>query len=49
MDTMQKSMNIECAMQLKIKANMVEIEGTSSLTLKSNAIVTIQGMPVKIN
>lgn len=48
-DTMQKSINIESVMQLKIKANIVEIEGTSSLTLKSNAIVTIQGLPVKIN
>jgi len=45
----QNSINIESAMQLKIKANMVEIEGTTSLTLKSSAIVTIQGMPVKIN
>jgi uncharacterized protein involved in type VI secretion and phage assembly len=48
-DSVQNSINIESAMQLKIKANMVEIEGTTSLTLKSNAVLTIQGLPVKIN
>ena len=48
-DSMQNAINIESGMQLKIKANIVEIEGTTSLTLKSSAIVTIQGMPVKIN
>ena len=48
-DSVQNSINIESAMQLKIKANMVEIEGTTSLTLKSNAALTIQGLPVKIN
>jgi uncharacterized protein involved in type VI secretion and phage assembly len=48
-DSVQNSIDIESGMQLKIKANMVEIEGTASLTLKSSAIVTIQGLPVKIN
>jgi len=48
-DSVQNSVHIESAMQLKIKANVVEIEATGSLTLKSNAILTIQGMPVKIN
>lgn len=48
-DSMANSINIESAMQLKIKANVVEIEGTTSLTLKSSAILTIQGLPVKIN
>ena len=48
-DSVQNSINIESAMQLKIKANVVEIEGTTSLTLKSNAALTIQGLPVKIN
>ncbi len=48
-DSVQNSINIESAMQLKIKANIVEIEGTTSLTIKSNAILTIQGLPVKIN
>ena len=48
-DSVQNSINIESVMQLKIKANVVEIEGTTSLTLKSNAVLTIQGLPVKIN
>ena len=48
-DSVQNSINIESAMQLKIKANVVEIEGTTSLSLKSNAVLTIQGLPVKIN
>ena len=48
-DSVQNSVNIESALQLKIKANIVEIEGTTSLTLKSNAVLTIQGLPVKIN
>ena len=48
-DSVQNSINIESAMQLKIKANVVEIEGTGSLTLKSNAALAIQGLPVKIN
>lgn len=48
-DSVQNSINIESAIQLKIKANVVEIEGTTSLSLKSNAALTIQGLPVKIN
>lgn len=48
-DSVQKSIAMESAMKLTIKANVVEIEGSTSLTLKSNAALTIQGMPVKIN
>lgn len=48
-DSVQNSINIESALNLKIKANVIEIEGTTSLTLKSNADLTIQGLPVKIN
>lgn len=48
-DSVQNSMNIESLLRLNIKAAIVEIEGTTSLTLKSNAILTIQGLPVKIN
>ncbi len=48
-DSVQNAINIESALQLKIKSNIVEIEGTTSLTLKSNALLTIQGLPVKIN
>lgn len=48
-DSVQNSIAMESAMKLTIKANMVEIEGSTSLTLKSNAALNIQGMPVKIN
>lgn len=48
-DSAQNNISIECSMQLSIKGNQVQIEGTSSLTLKSSAITTIQGSPVKIN
>ncbi|MCF6155903.1 MAG: phage tail protein [Candidatus Brocadia sp.] len=48
-DSVQNSITMESALQLKIKATVVEIEGTTSLTLKSNAVLTIQGLPVKIN
>lgn len=48
-DSVQNSIAMESAMKLTIKANMVEIEGSTSLTLRSNAALTIQGMPVKIN
>lgn len=48
-DSVQNSITIESALRLKIKAAVVEIEGTTSLTLKSTAVLTIQGLPVKIN
>lgn len=48
-DSVKNSIVMECSMQLTIKANMIEIEGTTSLSLKSNALLTIQGLPVKIN
>ncbi|MCP5049699.1 MAG: phage tail protein [bacterium] len=44
-----KSVSIESSAQLNIKANIVEIEGTTSLTLKSSTLVTIEGALVKIN
>lgn len=44
----QNSITMESAMQLNIKANVVEIEG-STLTLKSSGVLTIQGSLVKIN
>lgn len=47
-DSVQNSICIE-SMQFNIKANIIEIEGTSSLTLKSSAVLTIQGSLVKIN
>lgn len=48
-DTMQKAINIESGMQLKIKSNMVEIEGSSQLAIKSGGMVEIKGSMVKIN
>lgn len=48
-DSVQNSMTIKSVLQLKISAAVVEIEGTTSLSLKSNAILTVQGLPVKIN
>ncbi|NOY64104.1 MAG: phage tail protein, partial [Nitrospirae bacterium] len=42
-DSVRNSITMECGMQLKIKAQTVEIEGTASLTLKSSAMLTIQG------
>jgi uncharacterized protein involved in type VI secretion and phage assembly len=48
-DSNQNSIDIESAMKLKIKSNMIEIEGTASLTLKSDADLTIKGSIVKIN
>jgi uncharacterized protein involved in type VI secretion and phage assembly len=48
-DSVQNSMNIESVLQLKIKSTIVEIEATASLSLKSNAVLTIQGLPVRIN
>jgi len=48
-DSVQNSIVMECSMKLTIKASVIEIEGTTSLNLKSNAFLTIQGLPVKIN
>jgi uncharacterized protein involved in type VI secretion and phage assembly len=48
-DTVQKAVNIESEMQLKIKANMVEIAGSTKLVLTSDGIVEIKGSMVKIN
>lgn len=48
-DSVQNSINIECTMQLKIKANMVEIAADSTMTIKAGAMLTLQGAMVKIN
>lgn len=48
-DSVKNSINIESSMELKLKADKVEIEGTSTLTLSSKALLTIEGLPVKIN
>lgn len=48
-DSVQNSINMESAMQLKIKAQMIEIEAGGMMTLKAGATLTIQGALVKIN
>lgn len=48
-DSVQNAVSIESAVQLKIKANLVDIEATGKMTLKSNSVLTIQGTVVKIN
>ncbi len=48
-DSVQNSINIECRMQLKIKANIIEISSDSMMTIKAGATLTIQGALVKIN
>jgi uncharacterized protein involved in type VI secretion and phage assembly len=48
-DSVQNTMEITCGMQLKIKANMVEISADSTMTIKAGATLTIQGTLVQIN
>jgi uncharacterized protein involved in type VI secretion and phage assembly len=48
-DSAQNCITIESSMQLNIKANIIQIEGTSSVTIKSSGMLTIQGTPVMIN
>jgi uncharacterized protein involved in type VI secretion and phage assembly len=45
----QNSVAIESGMNLKIKANMVEIEAGSMMTIKAGTTLTIQGTMVQIN
>lgn len=49
MDSVQNSISVESAMQLKIKSQMVEIEAGTMMTIKAGATLTIQGALVKIN
>lgn len=49
MDSVQNSVNIESAAKLTLKAPIVEVQAAASLLLKSNAAVTVQGIPVRIN
>lgn len=48
-DSVQNAINIESAMQFKIKANMIEIAADSMMTIKAGATLTLQGALVKIN
>ncbi|HMK50344.1 MAG TPA: phage baseplate assembly protein V [Thermodesulfovibrionales bacterium] len=49
MDSVQNSIGIESAMELKIKSQIIEIEAGATMTIKSGATLTIQGAIVKIN
>lgn len=48
-DSVQKAVNIESAMQLKIKAKTIDIEGAMSVKVKSGAMLELKGAMVKIN
>ena len=48
-DSVQNSMNIESAMQLKIKSQAIEIESGGMMTIKAGATLTLQGSLIKIN
>jgi len=48
-DSVQNSITMESAMQLKIKGQMIEIESGTMMTIKAGATLTIQGTLVQIN
>ena len=48
-DSVKNNIDMQCSMQLKIKANMIEIEADSMITIKAGATLTLQGALVKIN
>jgi uncharacterized protein involved in type VI secretion and phage assembly len=48
-DSVQKAVNIESGMKLKLKANMIDIEAGTALNIKSGAMLTLKGAMVKIN
>lgn len=48
-DSMQNSISLESALQLKIKSTQIEISADAMLTLKAGAALTLQGAIVKIN
>ncbi len=48
-DSVQNSISVESAMQLKIKSQMIEIEAGTTMTIKAGATLTLQGALIKIN
>ncbi len=48
-DSVQNTITIQSSMQLKIKANMIDVEADSMMTLKAGATLSLQGTLVKIN
>jgi len=48
-DSVANSINVESAMQLKIKAQTIEIESGTTITIKAGATLTLQGALIQIN
>ena len=48
-DSAQNAISIQCSMQLNIRANVVQIEADSTMTLKAGATLTFQGGMIQIN
>lgn len=48
-DSAQNSITIESPMQMKIKAQMLDIEAGANMNIKSGGMLTIKGAMVKIN
>ncbi len=48
-DSVANNINIESAMQLKIKAQTIEIESGTTMTIKAGATLTLQGALIQIN
>ena len=48
-DSVANNVNVESAMQLKIKAQMIEIESGTTMTIKAGATLTLQGAVIQIN
>jgi len=48
-DSVANSINVESAMQLKIKAQTIEIESGTTMTIKAGATLTLQGALIQIN
>jgi uncharacterized protein involved in type VI secretion and phage assembly len=48
-DSAQNSIAIESKVKLSIKAKVIEIEASGTMTIKASSILTIEGKPAKIN
>ena len=48
-DSVANNINVESAMQLKIKAQTIEIESGTTMTIKAGATLTLQGTLIQIN
>ena len=48
-DTLTNSITINSALNIDLKATTINIEATASLSLKSGAILKIEGLPIMLN